>query len=86
MSFLWLVDLGGGTFDVSLLQSFSRAWSRCGRPPATAGSAARDFVDAIVATFMAGPRRGGPACRRPRNQPIVGALPAARAEMAKRQP
>ena len=51
-----VVDLGGGTFDVSLLHRFEGVVE----VRATAGDSwlgGEDFVDAIVATFMAGPGR-----------------------------
>ena len=49
-----VVDLGGGTFDVSLLHRFEGVVE----VRATAGDSwlgGEDFVDAIVAAFMAGP-------------------------------
>jgi molecular chaperone HscC len=78
---LLVVDLGGGTFDVSLLHRFEGVVE----VRATAGDSwlgGEDFVDAIVAAFMAGPgaAAGLPAAA---DQPIVGAL-RRQAEMAKR--
>ena len=51
---LMVVDLGGGTFDVSILHCFEGVME----VRATAGDSwlgGEDFVDAIVAAFMAGP-------------------------------
>jgi molecular chaperone HscC len=78
---LLVVDLGGGTFDVSLLHRFEGVVE----VRATAGDSwlgGEDFVDAIVAAFMAGPgaAAGLPAAT---DQPIIGAL-RRQAEMAKR--
>jgi molecular chaperone HscC len=78
---LLVVDLGGGTFDVSLLHRFEGVVE----VRATAGDSwlgGEDFVDAIVAAFMAGPgaAAGLPAAA---DQPIIGAL-RRQAEMAKR--
>jgi molecular chaperone HscC len=78
---LLVVDLGGGTFDVSLLHRFEGVVE----VRATAGDSwlgGEDFVDAIVATFMAGPGAAAGLPASP-DQPIVGAL-RRQAEMAKR--
>jgi len=79
---LLVVDLGGGTFDVSLLHRFEGVVE----VRATAGDSwlgGEDFVDAIVAAFMTGPgaTAGLPAASA--NAPIIGAL-RRQAEMAKR--
>src|SRR5229473_2744930 len=74
------VDLGGGTFDVSLLHRFEGVVE----VRATAGDSwlgGEDFVDAIVTAFMAGPGRGLPPGRD--GGPVVGAL-RRQAELAKR--
>jgi molecular chaperone HscC len=83
---LLVVDLGGGTFDVSLLHRFEGVVE----VRATAGDSwlgGEDFVDAIVAAFMAGPgtAAGLPvkSAGLPNNAPILGAL-RRQAEMAKR--
>jgi molecular chaperone HscC len=82
---LLVVDLGGGTFDVSLLHRFEGVVE----VRATAGDSwlgGEDFVDAIVAAFMAGPgaAAGLPAASADSpNPPILGAL-RRQAEMAKR--
>ena len=80
-----VVDLGGGTFDVSLLHRFEGVVE----VRATAGDSwlgGEDFVDAIVAAFMAGPGAAAglsaPSPDTP-NLPIMGAL-RRQAEMAKR--
>ncbi len=80
-----VVDLGGGTFDVSLLHRFEGVVE----VRATAGDSwlgGEDFVDAIVAAFMAGPGAAAglsaPSPDTP-NLPIIGAL-RRQAEMAKR--
>jgi len=80
-----VVDLGGGTFDVSLLHRFEGVVE----VRATAGDSwlgGEDFVDAIVAAFMAGPGAAAdlpaPSPDSP-NLPIMGAL-RRQAEMAKR--
>jgi molecular chaperone HscC len=82
---LLVVDLGGGTFDVSLLHRFEGVVE----VRATAGDSwlgGEDFVDAIVAAFMAGPGAAtglsAPSPDSP-NLPIMGAL-RRQAEMAKR--
>jgi len=82
---LLVVDLGGGTFDVSLLHRFEGVVE----VRATAGDSwlgGEDFVDAIVAAFMAGPGAAAglsaPFPDSP-NLPIMGAL-RRQAEMAKR--
>jgi molecular chaperone HscC len=77
---LLVVDLGGGTFDVSLLHRFEGVVE----VRATVGSwlGGEDFVDAIVAAFMAGPGAAGlPA--KSADLPIIGAL-RRQAELAKR--
>ena len=77
-----VVDLGGGTFDVSLLHRFEGVVE----VRATAGDSwlgGEDFVDVIVAAFMAGP---GDAAGLPSvnsGTPIIGAL-RRQAELAKR--
>jgi molecular chaperone HscC len=77
-----VVDLGGGTFDVSLLHRFEGVVE----VRATAGDSwlgGEDFVDAIVAAFMAGPG-GAAALPAPSSgAPVIGAL-RRQAEMAKR--
>jgi molecular chaperone HscC len=79
---LLVVDLGGGTFDVSLLHRFEGVVE----VRATAGDSflgGEDFVDAIVAAFLAGP---GAAAGMPpvsAGMPIHGAL-RRQAELAKR--
>jgi molecular chaperone HscC len=75
-----VVDLGGGTFDVSLLHRFEGVVE----VRATAGDSwlgGEDFVDAIMAAFMAGPGRGLPPIVD--GGPVVGAL-RRQAELAKR--
>jgi molecular chaperone HscC len=80
--FLLVVDLGGGTFDVSLLHRFEGVVE----VRATAGDSwlgGEDFVDAIVTAFMAG---AGAAAGLPgltSGAPIIGAL-RRQAELAKR--
>jgi molecular chaperone HscC len=79
---LLVVDLGGGTFDVSLLHRFEGVVE----VRATAGDSwlgGEDFVDAIVAAFLNGPGAavGLPAATS--GLPIAGAL-RRQAEMAKR--
>ena len=76
--FLLVVDLGGGTFDVSLLHRFEGVVE----VRATAGDSwlgGEDFVDLIVAAFMAGPGAGLPGS----GTPLTGAL-RRQAELAKR--
>jgi molecular chaperone HscC len=78
-----VVDLGGGTFDVSLLHRFEGVVE----VRATAGDSwlgGEDFVDAIVATFMAGPGAAAGLPAASSGSPIIGAL-RRQAEMAKRQ-
>jgi molecular chaperone HscC len=78
--FLLVVDLGGGTFDVSLLHRFEGVVE----VRATAGDSwlgGEDFVDAIVAAFMSGPGAGLPAADS--GAPVIGAL-RRQAEFAKR--
>jgi|SRR5579864_5338551 len=80
---LLVVDLGGGTFDVSVLHCFEGVTE----VRATAGDSwlgGEDFVDAIVASFMAGPGRdaGLPAVKS--GAPIHGVL-RRQAELAKRR-
>ena len=77
-----VVDLGGGTFDVSLLHRFEGVVE----VRATAGDSwlgGEDFVDAIVAAFMAGPGAAAGLPAATSGAPIVGAL-RRQAEMAKR--
>jgi molecular chaperone HscC len=77
-----VVDLGGGTFDVSLLHRFEGVVE----VRATAGDSwlgGEDFVDAIVAAFMAGPGGAAGLPGATSGAPIVGAL-RRQAEMAKR--
>jgi molecular chaperone HscC len=77
-----VVDLGGGTFDVSLLHRFEGVVE----VRATAGDSwlgGEDFVDAIVATFMAGPGRAAGLPGATSNEPVIGAL-RRQAELAKR--
>ena len=77
-----VVDLGGGTFDVSLLHRFEGVVE----VRATAGDSwlgGEDFVDAIVAAFMAGPAAAAGLPTATSGAPIVGAL-RRQAEMAKR--
>jgi molecular chaperone HscC len=79
---LLVVDLGGGTFDVSLLHRFEGVVE----VRATAGDSwlgGEDFVDAIVAAFMAGPGAQAGLPARAADLPIMGAL-RRQAEMAKR--
>jgi molecular chaperone HscC len=76
--FLLVVDLGGGTFDVSLLHRFEGVVE----VRATAGDSwlgGEDFVDLIVTAFMAGPGASLPGS----GAPIIGAL-RRQAELAKR--
>jgi molecular chaperone HscC len=80
---LLVVDLGGGTFDVSLLHRFEGVVE----VRATAGDSwlgGEDFVDAIVNAFMAGPgaAAGLPAVTSGA-APVIGAL-RRQAELAKR--
>ena len=77
-----VVDLGGGTFDVSLLHRFEGVVE----VRATAGDSwlgGEDFVDLIVAAFMAGPGAAAGLPAATSGAPIVGAL-RRQAEMAKR--
>jgi molecular chaperone HscC len=79
---LLVVDLGGGTFDVSLLHRFEGVVE----VRATAGDSwlgGEDFVDAIVAAFMAGPGAAAGLPSASSGLPIIGAL-RRQAEMAKR--
>jgi molecular chaperone HscC len=79
---LLVVDLGGGTFDVSLLHRFEGVVE----VRATAGDSwlgGEDFVDAIVAAFMAGPGAAAGLPAASSGAPIIGAL-RRQAEMAKR--
>ena len=81
---LLVVDLGGGTFDVSLLHRFEGVVE----VRATAGDSwlgGEDFVDAIVAAFMAGPGAAAELPPASSGAPIIGAL-RRQAEMAKRAP
>jgi len=77
-----VVDLGGGTFDVSLLHRFEGVVE----VRATAGDSwlgGEDFVDAIVAAFMAGPGAAADLPAAASGAPVIGAL-RRQAEMAKR--
>ncbi len=77
---LLVVDLGGGTFDVSLLHRFDGVME----VRAAAGDSwlgGEDFVDAIVAAFMAERGAGLPPLSRP--APVHAAL-RRQAELAKR--
>jgi molecular chaperone HscC len=77
-----VVDLGGGTFDVSLLHRFEGVVE----VRATAGDSwlgGEDFVDAIVTTFMAGPGASAGLPEVASATPIIGAL-RRQAELAKR--
>jgi molecular chaperone HscC len=77
-----VVDLGGGTFDVSLLHRFEGVVE----VRATAGDSwlgGEDFVDAIVAAFMAGPGDAAGLPAASSGAPVIGAL-RRQAEMAKR--
>ncbi|HEY6259631.1 MAG TPA: Hsp70 family protein [Xanthobacteraceae bacterium] len=79
---LLVVDLGGGTFDVSLLHRFEGVVE----VRATAGDSwlgGEDFVDAIVAAFMAGPGAAAGLPAVSSGLPIIGAL-RRQAELAKR--
>jgi molecular chaperone HscC len=79
---LLVVDLGGGTFDVSLLHRFEGVVE----VRTTAGDSwlgGEDFVDAIVAAFMAGPGAAAGLPSASSGLPIIGAL-RRQAEMAKR--
>jgi molecular chaperone HscC len=79
---LLVVDLGGGTFDVSLLHRFEGVVE----VRATAGDSwlgGEDFVDAIVAAFMAGPGAAAALPAKSADLPIIGAL-RRQAELAKR--
>jgi len=77
-----VVDLGGGTFDVSLLHRFEGVVE----VRATAGDSwlgGEDFVDVIVAAFMAGPGAAAGLPPATTAAPVIGAL-RRQAEMAKR--
>jgi molecular chaperone HscC len=77
-----VVDLGGGTFDVSLLHRFEGVVE----VRATAGDSwlgGEDFVDVIVAAFMAGPGAAAGLPAATAGAPVTGAL-RRQAEMAKR--
>jgi len=79
---LLVVDLGGGTFDVSVLHCFEGVTE----VRATAGDSwlgGEDFVDAIEAAFMAGPGRGAAIPAVSSGAPIHGVL-RRQAELAKR--
>lgn len=79
---LLVIDLGGGTFDVSLLHRFEGVVE----VRATAGDTwlgGEDFVDAIVAAFLAGPGAAAGLHPAPRGAPIDGAL-RRQAELVKR--
>jgi molecular chaperone HscC len=82
-STILVVDLGGGTFDVSVLQCFEGVME----VRAAAGDSwlgGEDFVDAIVAAFMAGPGRDAGLPPASAAAPIHGAL-RRQAELAKRK-
>jgi molecular chaperone HscC len=77
-----VVDLGGGTFDVSVLQCFEGVME----VRAAAGDSwlgGEDFVDVIVAAFMAGPGHEAGLAAAPDHAPVRGAL-RRQAELAKR--
>ena len=81
-STILVVDLGGGTFDVSVLQCFEGVME----VRAAAGDSwlgGEDFVDAIVAAFMAGPGRDAGLPPEAGGAPVHGAL-RRQAELAKR--
>src|SRR5215831_2366658 len=78
---LLVVDLGGGTFDVSLLHRFEGVIE----VRATAGDSwlgGEDFVDAIVAAFLAGPGAALGDAVAPNT--VLHALLRRQAELAKR--
>jgi molecular chaperone HscC len=78
-----VADLGGGTFDVSVLQCFEGVME----VRAAAGDSwlgGEDFVDAIVAEFMAGPGRQAGLPPPSSAAPVHGAL-RRQAEVAKRK-
>jgi molecular chaperone HscC len=80
-----VVDLGGGTFDVSILHCYEGIME----VRATAGDSwlgGEDFVDAIVAAFMAGPGSAAKIPPQVRDEPlpIHGAL-RRQAELVKRR-
>jgi molecular chaperone DnaK (HSP70) len=82
-STILVVDLGGGTFDVSVLQCFEGVME----VRAAAGDSwlgGEDFIDAIVAAFMAGPGRDAGLPPASAAAPIHGAL-RRQAELAKRK-
>jgi molecular chaperone HscC len=84
-STILVVDLGGGTFDVSILHCFEGVME----VRATAGDSwlgGEDFVDAIIAAFMAGPGRvaGIPALSSEAPHAVHGAL-RRQAELGKRR-
>ena len=84
-STILVVDLGGGTFDVSILHCFEGVME----VRATAGDSwlgGEDFVDAIVAAFMAGPGSAAkiPPLVRDEPLPVHGALHR-QAELVKRK-
>ena len=82
-STILVVDLGGGTFDVSVLQCFEGVME----VRAAAGDSwlgGEDFVDAIVAAFMAGPGRDAGLPPAASGAPVHGAL-RRQAELAKRK-
>jgi molecular chaperone HscC len=76
-----VVDLGGGTFDVSLLQCFEGI----SEVRATAGDSrlgGEDFVDALVGAFLAGPGKMLPG---PEADPVLHGALRRQAELAKRE-
>jgi molecular chaperone HscC len=84
-STILVVDLGGGTFDVSILHCFEGVME----VRATAGDSwlgGEDFVDAIVGAFMAGPGKaaGIPPVNSETPLPVHGAL-RRQAELVKRK-
>ncbi|HUK10245.1 MAG TPA: molecular chaperone HscC [Stellaceae bacterium] len=80
---LLVVDLGGGTFDVSVLHCFEGVTE----VRATAGDSwlgGEDFVDAIVAAFMTGPGRDAGLPMAKSGASVQGLL-RRQAELAKRE-
>src|SRR5262245_53996312 len=84
-SIVLVVDLGGGTFDVSVLHRFEGVMEvRAAAGDSRLGG--EDFVDVIVNAFLAGPGgdAGLPTAQRDTLLPIHGAL-RRQAELAKRR-
>jgi molecular chaperone HscC len=80
-----VIDLGGGTFDVSVLHRFEGVMEvRAAAGDSRLGG--EDFVDVIVDAFLAGPSGDArePAARHDTPLPIHGAL-RRQAELAKRR-